>query len=113
MKKVEAKSKLKAPKNTKDLKSVLGALQVLAEFLPKLSEKTDRLRKLLKKKEPLKWENEQEEIFIQIKRILTKKPCLGHYAKDKTLTKTRQRRHKTECIQEQISERYRKKLLHR
>ena len=39
----------KSSNNTKELKSFLGVIQYLAKFLPKLSEKTDRLRKLLKK----------------------------------------------------------------
>ena len=47
--KVEAILKLKPPEFTKDLKSFLGAIQYMAKFLPKLSEQTDRLRKLLKK----------------------------------------------------------------
>ena len=52
--KVEAMLKLKAPENTKDLKSFLGAIQYMAKFLPKLSKRTDRLRKLLKNNEPWK-----------------------------------------------------------
>ena len=47
--KIEAIQKLNPPKNTKELKSFLGAIQYMAKFLPKLSEQTDRLRKLLKK----------------------------------------------------------------
>ena len=43
--KEEAILKLKSPNNTKELKSFLGAIQYLVKFLPKLSEKTDRLRK--------------------------------------------------------------------
>ena len=39
--KVEAISKLKAPENTKDLKSFLGVIQYMAKVLPKLSERTD------------------------------------------------------------------------
>ena len=80
--KVEAILKLKAPENTKDLKSFLGAIQYMAKFLPKLSERTDRLRKLLKKNEPWKWGPEQETDFNRIKQMLTEGPCLGHYAKD-------------------------------
>ena len=80
--KVEAIQKLKSPNNTKELKSFLGA-QYLAKFLPKLSEKTDRLRKLLKKNEPWIWREEQEKDFKQIKQMVTDKPCLAHYAKDK------------------------------
>ena len=49
--KVEAILKLEPTKNTKELKSFLGAIQYMAKVLPKLSEKTDRLRKLLKKSE--------------------------------------------------------------
>ena len=47
--KEEAILKLKTPENTKDLKSFLGEIQCMAKFLPKLSKRTDRLRKLLKK----------------------------------------------------------------
>ena len=79
---VEAILKLKLPNNTKELKSFLGAIQYLANFLPKLSEKTNRLRKLLEKNEPWKWEKDQED-YTQLKRMLTEKSCLGHYAKDK------------------------------
>ena len=81
--KVEAILKLKAPENTKDLKSFLGAIQLLAKFVAKLSERTDRLRKLLKKNEPWKWGPEQERVFNRIKQMLTDGPCLAHYAKDK------------------------------
>ena len=58
----EAIQKLKSPNNTKELKSFLGAIQYLAKFLPKLSEKTDRLRKLLKKNEPRIWGVKQKKI---------------------------------------------------
>ena len=81
--KVEAIQKLKSPYNTIELKSFLGAIQYLAKCLPKLSEKTDRLRKLLKMNEPWIWEEEQEKDFKQINQMLTDKPCLAHYAKDK------------------------------
>ena len=42
--KVEAILKLNPPENTKELKSFFGAIQYMAKFLPKLSERTDRLR---------------------------------------------------------------------
>ena len=65
--KVEAILKLEPPKNTKELKSFLGAIQYMAKFLPKLSERTGRLRELLKKSETWKQETEQEEDFGKIK----------------------------------------------
>ena len=67
--KVEAILKLKPPENTKELKSFLGAIQNMAKFLPKLSEQTDRLRKLLKKNEPWKWAEEQQKDFEKIKQM--------------------------------------------
>ena len=47
--KVKAILELKHPENQKQLKSFLGAIQYLAKFLPRLSERTERLRKLLRK----------------------------------------------------------------
>ena len=65
------------------MKSFFGAIQYPAKFLPKLSEKTDRLRNLLKKNDSWIWGEEQEKDFKQIKPMLTDKPSLAHYAKDK------------------------------
>ena len=47
--KTEAITKLKAPTNTKELKSFLGSIQHSSKFLNNLSKKNDRMRKLLKK----------------------------------------------------------------
>ena len=52
--KTEAITKLKAPTNTKELKSFLGSIQHLSKFLNNLSKKTDKMRRLLKK--DVKWE---------------------------------------------------------
>ena len=80
---VEAILKLNPPENTKELKSILGAIQYMAKFLPKLSERTDRLRKLLKKNETWNCGTEQDEDFGKIKQMLTEGPCLAHYANDR------------------------------
>ena len=81
--KVKAILQLKHPENQKQLKSFLGAKQYLAKFLPRLSEKTDRLRKLLKKDSVWNWGKQQDEDFNSIKEMLTEEPCLLHYAKDR------------------------------
>ena len=47
--KTEALTKLKAPKNAKELKSFLGSIQHLSNFINNLPKKTDRMRRLLKK----------------------------------------------------------------
>ena len=80
---VKAILELKHPENPKQLKSFLGAKQYLAKFLPKLSERTDRLRKLLKKNTEWRWKTEQQNDFETIKKMLTEEPALAHYAKDR------------------------------
>ena len=47
--KVEALLQLKSPENTKELKAFVGAIQYMAKFLPKLSERTDRLKMCCRK----------------------------------------------------------------
>ena len=80
--KIEAIQKLKPPENTKELKSFLGTIKYMAKFLPKLSEQTDRLRKLLKRMNDGYGEKNNKD-FGKIKQMLTEGPCLAHYAKDK------------------------------
>ena len=80
---VEAILELKHPENQKQLKSFLGATQYIAKFLPRLSEKTDRLQKLLKKGLGMKLGETTRPDFNSIKQKLTEKPCLAHYAKDR------------------------------
>ena len=75
--KIEAIQKLKPPENTKELKSFLGAIQYMAKFLPKLSEQTDRLRKLLKKNEPWIWGDEQQKDFKKNETNVNRRPMLG------------------------------------
>ena len=62
------------------MKSFLGAIQYLAKFLSRLSERTDRLRKLLKKNTKGRWGTEQQN---DLKKMLTVEPDLTHYAKDR------------------------------
>ena len=81
--KVEAILKLNQPENTKELNSFLGAIQYMAKFLPKRSERTNRLRKLLKKNGTWNWGTEQDEDYGKIEQMLAEGPCLAHYAKDK------------------------------
>ena len=65
------------------MKSFLGAIQYLAKFLPRLSGKTDSLRKLLKKNTNRVWDEEKTRVFEAINRISTEDHCLAHYAKDR------------------------------
>ena len=47
--KLKAIQELKEPKNEKELKSFLGAIQYLSKYIENLSAQTDLLRQLLKK----------------------------------------------------------------
>ena len=75
---------LKHPENQNQLKSFLGAKQYLAKFIPRLSERTAKLRRLLQKDSKCNWGKEQDEDFNNIKKVLTEEPCLAHYAKIET-----------------------------
>ena len=55
----------------------------MAKFLPRLSERTERLRRLLKKDSTWNWGKQQDEDFNNIKKMSTKEPCLAHYEKDR------------------------------
>ena len=75
--KTEAIRKLKPPKNIKEVRSFLGSAQYLIKHIPKLSEKTARIRELLKKESTWKWNEEHERVFNDIKGELEipKKSC--------------------------------------
>ena len=77
--KTDAITKLKAPTNTKELKSFLGSIQHLSKFLNILSKKTDRMRKLLKKDVKWEWTKEINDNFEQLKKEITEAPCLVHF----------------------------------
>ena len=80
---VEAIVDLKYPENRKEIKFFLGAIQYLANFLLRISKRTERLRRLLKKDSKWKWGKEQKDDFNSVKKILTEEPCLAHYANDR------------------------------
>ena len=87
--KTEAITKLKAPTNTKELKSFWGSIQHLSKFLNNLSKntKTDRMRRILKKDKKWEWTKEINDDFEQLKEI-TEAPCLAHFDPKKDNFKT-------------------------
>ena len=78
--KLRAIQELEEPKNQKELKSFLGAIQYLSKHIENLSAQTDLLRQLLKKKNKWNWTTEHSEAFNRIKRKITEIPCLAHYS---------------------------------
>ena len=77
--KLMAIKKLKHPKNEKELKSFLGAIQYLSKYINNLSAQTDGLRQLLKKDNEWIWTDEHTKAFENLKQKITEIPCLAHY----------------------------------
>ena len=74
--KVTAILELKHPENQKQLKSFLDAMQYLAKFTPRLSKRTERLRKLLKKDSKWNWGKSRCR-FQNYKEIADRRTLLG------------------------------------
>ena len=72
-------NKLKPPTVTNTLKSFIGGIQYVANFIPNYSEKTDNMRQLLKKGTKWDWKTDINADFNKKKQELTKLPCLTHY----------------------------------
>ena len=65
---------LKRAEFQKQLKSILGAIQYLAKFIPRLSERTEILQRLLKKDSTWNWGNQQDNDFNNMKKMFTEEP---------------------------------------
>ena len=76
--KLLAIKELKQPKNEKELKSFLGAIQYLSKYIDNLSAQTDSLRLLLKKNNEWIWTEEHTQAFENLKQKITEIPCLAH-----------------------------------
>ena len=73
---------LKRPKNEKELKTFLGAIQYLSKYINNLTAQTDSLRQLLKKETEWIWTEEHTQAFENLKQKITEIPCLAHYNSD-------------------------------
>ena len=68
--KVQAIAELKEPTNTTELQSFLGMITYLAPYIPKLSDHTAPLRKLLCKDSEFQWRHEQQSAFESLKHLI-------------------------------------------
>jgi len=75
------------PINRSELETVLGMVNYLARFAPKLSEVTSSLRTLLSKDVEFYWGKPQAEAFSKVKQIITQEPgqVLAYYDPNKPL----------------------------
>ena len=83
--KIRAIVKAPAPNNVSQLKAFLGMLNYYAKFLPNISSRLAPLYKLLQKRIPWSWRDEQQQAFQKAKEALTSADVLVHYDPNKKL----------------------------
>ena len=64
------------PKIEKDVRGFIGKLQYISRFIAKLTMICDPVFKLLRKNQPVKWNEECQKVFDKIKEYLTSLPVL-------------------------------------
>lgn len=67
---------IQPPKNVKEVQSLIGHIQYYRMFIPNCSAVLHPITKLLRKNTPFKWEEEQQQTFNKIKKLLTEPPIL-------------------------------------
>ena len=77
--KLLAIEELKEPRNEKELKSFLGAIQYLSKYIENLSAQTDIMRQLFKNDTKWEWTEEHTKAFENLKQKITEIQCLAHY----------------------------------
>ena len=83
--KVEAIVEMPTPTDVKALRRVLGMVNYLAKFLPRLSETCDILRELERKETEWCWLEQHDQAWKEIKRLVTT-PILAYYDPQKEVT---------------------------
>ena len=77
--KIKAIVEMLRPQDKKAVKRLLGTVQYLSRFLPKLSDVAKPLRQLTEKEVVFTWQQQQEEAFTHIKNLVTSSPVLKYY----------------------------------
>ena len=74
------------PTDKTGVQRLLGMINFLAKFIPKMSTITQPLRCLLMKDVDFTWSHEQDRALTEIKMVLTREPVLGFYDPKKKVT---------------------------
>ena len=80
---VEDILKLSDPTNKTQLQSLLGSINQLGKFSPRITELTLPIRALLKKDTPWTWDVAQRQAVESIKQELCRAPCLAWYSTER------------------------------
>ncbi|KAL0223940.1 hypothetical protein P9112_003330 [Eukaryota sp. TZLM1-RC] len=70
MKKIEALMRILRPKSLKEVRSLVGSINYIRDWLPGISELITPINELIKGKPRIKWTNEHDDYFTQIKDLL-------------------------------------------
>ena len=84
--KVKAIHEMPEPKTKEDVKRLLGFVQFLSRYLPRLSTVDAPLRELDKSDVLFHWDYPQMESFRKIKQLVSQAPVLQYYDVDKPVT---------------------------
>ena len=77
--KLEAITKMQAPRDVGELRSLLGTVNYLCRFVPNIQENLRPLYDLLRKDTAWLWTSAQQEALDRVKRLLTSAPVLAFY----------------------------------
>ena len=81
--KIKAIRDMPAPQDKKGVERLLGTVNYLAKFIPKMSTITKPVRDVLKADVMFHWETEQNKAFESIKQTLSTEPVLAFYNVEK------------------------------
>ena len=74
--KIRAIQEMPTPKTEKDVRGFIGKLQYISRFISKLTMIYDPVFKLLRKNQPVEWNEECQKAFNKIKEYLMNSPVL-------------------------------------
>lgn len=77
--KVKAVEEMPSPTCKKELSSLLGLVNYLSKFLPRLSEVSHSLRELTVNEMPFLWSSQHEAALAEIKKMVVNHPVLKFY----------------------------------
>ena len=83
--KIKAIKEMLVSKTEKDVRGFTGKLQYISRFIAKLTMICDPVFKLLRKNQPVEWNEECQKAFDKIKKYLTSLPVLKSPRQGKTL----------------------------
>jgi len=77
--KVKAVKEMPKPTSKKELMSLLGFVNYLSKFLPRLSEVAQPLREMTSKEAKFIWSQQHESAFQEVRELVVKHPVLKYY----------------------------------